>query len=491
MELFSSLLQWGKTGVLTVLTETEERGFLFYKGNLVYATSRDSARRLGAFLVRLGFISAEELKESLIRSPSGQGHFGQRLIDEGRITQRQLKAAVKAQIFDIFYEVLAWERGAFVFDDRDLPFSVSEGVLNSTQSLLLEAATRVDETAMAETASSALGWLGVMGDGVPLGNAVVGLGVLEKEGAGRPPGGVGSDRVPAPDSESDSAEKENPDFKGDKIPPELPRMTVAPETPSKILGIDQLEGEEEAAICEVLAHEPLLVAKVLKILSLTNVSLGREEFCIRNIVKRLGMFNTRCILLPEAARRLWFPRERRFWRECWEHDRICAHLCRAMAERIGYAYTDEAYLAGLLHNLGVYILYMNDPERYRRLVTASNAERKDIELLEKEAFGLTHTRIGDTYARTWKFPPALRMAIRDHHRVGRVLSRPLLHMTHVACRITEEYGFRVGFKPNEGDQYAQSMDELGLTESDLTALFIEARHRAEDDTVTFAHAAGD
>jgi hypothetical protein len=432
MELFSSLLQWGKTGVLTILSEKEERGFLFSKGNLVYATSRDSARRLGAFLVRLGHLTAEELGATLGRSHSAQGHLGQHLLDEDRITASQLRHAVKAQLLDIFLEVLGWEKGAFVFDDYELPFRVQDRVLNSTQRLLLEAATKMDERASR------------LAQALPAAE----------------PGSAASESLPI--------------FEASWAVPEMGGTTVAPEVPSQIFAIGDGDAFEECKICDVLAREPMLLAKVLKVLALGNVKLNRDELGIPSLVERLGAFNTRCLLLPEAVRSLYFPRSGRYWRECWEHDQLCAYFCERIAVKTGYSRPGEAYLAGLLHNLGVYVLLTNNPEEYRRVVTTSLATEEDIEGLEKRHFGISHTRLGGVYAKRWKFPAPIRIAIKDHHRVGRTLSRPLLHMLRVADYLTYRYGYRVGFSSFGEEDFRQSLEALDLEEATLAPLFDEA-----------------
>jgi len=447
MELFSSLLQWNKTGVLTILTEREERSFLFYEGNLVYATSHNSARRLGAFLVRLGYVKAEDVERSMQRGPSGPGHFGERLIADGKITPKQLRAAVRAQLFDIFLEVLRWRQGAFVFDDHELPFTVSEGSLNSTQSLLLEAATRLDENSLvskiplvdptATSSEDGEGWLELGGDQAPL----------------------------APWEESESS----------TVRPDFPWTTVAPDTPSTIFALETRSADETECICSVIGREPMLAAKVLKLLSLNNIAVPREQLSIQSIVELLGTFNARCLLLPEAVRRLWFPPGEGFWRECWEHDQICAKLCESIAQRVGYPYVGEAYLAGLLHNVGAYILYTQDPAGYRQLVTDSLVAEQDVEKLERERYRTTHTEIGATYARAHKFPPAVEMAIRDHHRLGRGLARPLLHILNAANAILDDYGYRLGYHEGAAFTVGQSLEALGLSEEELLSLFITAR----------------
>ena len=144
-ELFSLLYQLRRTGILTIVSERDETSFLFYRGNLIYATARDGSRRMGSYLVRLGLLTAEELDSTLAAHTNGDIYFGQRLVEMGRLQRGDIHQAIEAQILDILGEVLAWSSGAFHFDDNDLPFAIPDGSPVSTHSVILEATRRSDE----------------------------------------------------------------------------------------------------------------------------------------------------------------------------------------------------------------------------------------------------------------------------------------------------------------------------------------------------------
>ena len=57
-EVFAFLHQMRKTGTLCVVSEQQERSFVFQNGDIVFATAGDRSRRLGDYLVRLGILNA-------------------------------------------------------------------------------------------------------------------------------------------------------------------------------------------------------------------------------------------------------------------------------------------------------------------------------------------------------------------------------------------------------------------------------------------------
>jgi HD-like signal output (HDOD) protein len=91
-----------------------------------------------------------------------------------------------------------------------------------------------------------------------------------------------------------------------------------------------------------------------------------------------------------------------------------AVVCRALAGATRLALPDEAFVAGLLHDLGHIYLLDDDDDRYAGyLLEASNF----ADGLERElAFtGTTHTLIGVAFADSWRLPPAVRAVLEGHH----------------------------------------------------------------------------
>ncbi|CAM2068211.1 HDOD domain-containing protein [Sulfidibacter corallicola] len=78
---------------------------------------------------------------------------------------------------------------------------------------------------------------------------------------------------------------------------------------------------------------------------------------------------------------------------------------------------EEAYAAGLLHDIGKVVLSDLLGSRIDEArQTLKDQPNKDFLVLEKTLFDLTHPEIGATLAKRWNLPPSLETAIRYHHR---------------------------------------------------------------------------
>ncbi len=489
LDLISLLNQRRMTGVLSVVAKGGERGLVFHEGSLVCATASEESRRLGSFLIRLGFLTPDELATAAELRSLGPSHIGQKLVNAGRISTDQLNAAVQAQIFDVLNEIMEWQEATFVFDDLPLPFSPPADGLVAAPSVILEAAKRADDHRYARTL-------------FPEGNVIL---RRESDSAGAAPsadeeeilGLVDSeftvDRILFASSRGPRAAAEclrklleegvirKSSIKvteaSEPAGPDITHIVVAPHVPAAIFEIYSRPGIRQPGICSVLAREPLLTAKVLRLLTLSNVKIEREDLTLQRLVQLLGPFQVRCLLLPEAARNLYFPRSDYYWHDCWQHDQVCADICEKIALKIRYPFPGEAYLAGLLHNIGAYILFLNNPGAYRCVASESFSRREDMAALEEKYFGITHTTLGGIYARKWHFPSMLKLAIREHHRPEAMASRPLLHMLNVAATVTSEYGYRVGYRPIDRRRFRASLDQIALSEKDLVTLFAETQRK--------------
>ncbi len=499
LDLISLLNQRRMTGVLSVIAEGGERGLVFHEGDLVYATASEESRRLGSFLVRLGFLTYDELTAEAELMPFGPGHFGQRLVNAGRISVVQLRAAVEAQIFDVLNEIVGWQEATFVFDDQPLPFSPPKEGLITAPSVILKAAACADDHRYAKSL-------------FPDGNVLLALEpqALLPSAVARDPVFQMIDGTRTVDQllfASPRGPRVTAEFLKDlleqgvirksgvqvaeatrSITPELTHTAVAPDVPAAIFEIYNRPGLRQSSICRVLGQEPLLAAKLLRLLTLSNVKIEREDLTISRLVQLLGMFQTRCLLLPEAARCLYFPRSEYYWRECWQHDQMCADLCEKIATKIKYPFPGEAYLAGLLHNIGTYILFMNNPCAYRCVASESLARSQEMPSLEERYFGISHTTLGGIYARKWHFPSMLRLAIREHHRPEASASRPLLHILNVASTVATECGFRVGYRAIDRQRFRESLDRIALNEKDLVALIAETQRKLMGGILEREHA---
>lgn len=154
-DVFQLLDLGRKTGRLKVSSELRqnEGTIWFERGAVVAAGIRSNPKRLGAMLQEAGCLRAEDLDHAVALQQRGDSRrIGDILLDTGAITRRDLETQVRAQVEEVVFTLLGWSEGYFRFDEVDPAEIPREADLRiSTESVLLEAARRVDEWSRLES----------------------------------------------------------------------------------------------------------------------------------------------------------------------------------------------------------------------------------------------------------------------------------------------------------------------------------------------------
>ncbi|NCQ35424.1 HDOD domain-containing protein [bacterium] len=103
------------------------------------------------------------------------------------------------------------------------------------------------------------------------------------------------------------------------------------------------------------------------------------------------------------------------YRELWRHSVVTAAVSKHLAKMSGHEDPEELFTAGLLHDMGKFILELHAPEMYWRLIGERSAGGKTLLEREKEAFGFDHAELGEAFGTSWRFPAVLTSCSRYHH----------------------------------------------------------------------------
>lgn len=93
---------------------------------------------------------------------------------------------------------------------------------------------------------------------------------------------------------------------------------------------------------------------------------------------------------------------------------------------------DVALISGLLHDVGQLWLHRFRPDAFRAALSTSDSQRRRIEQVEFEHFGVNHCVIGRWLANQWALPPGIGQAIDGHHNPDALLDDPIVPIVHIA-----------------------------------------------------------
>ncbi len=140
-----------KTGCLSIADRSRFGQIFFDRGRITFARIVNRRDRLGDLLVaqgRLGEADVQEVLDRQLREP--EKRFGELLVENGFVTHDELSHYIRVQIEEAIYHLFTWSRGQFYFEAGQRPDASEMLVSVNAESLLLEAARRIDEWSLIE-----------------------------------------------------------------------------------------------------------------------------------------------------------------------------------------------------------------------------------------------------------------------------------------------------------------------------------------------------
>ena len=143
-DIFTLLGMAKKTGALRLTRAAETRSLYWEQGEIVFARSNSVRDSLGNFLVRKGIITPEQNAVSASKIDETTRH-GKVLVRMGFVTADQLLWAVKQQVLEIVYSLFHWRGGFFEFMEGEADSKEKITLSMSTTKIVMEGIHRLDE----------------------------------------------------------------------------------------------------------------------------------------------------------------------------------------------------------------------------------------------------------------------------------------------------------------------------------------------------------
>ena len=101
----------------------------------------------------------------------------------------------------------------------------------------------------------------------------------------------------------------------------------------------------------------------------------------------------------------------------WDHCQRTGQLAKAIAVRLNGSakQLNEAFVSGLIHDVGKLILADNFPQQYIEINWQASAERREIQVVEQHIFGTDHAQVGAYLFGLWGLSPTVQNTVAGHH----------------------------------------------------------------------------
>lgn len=227
------------------------------------------------------------------------------------------------------------------------------------------------------------------------------------------------------------------------------QLAALPEVALEVMRVADDPAATGEDLSRVLSRDLVLSARVLKIVNSAYYGVRREVTSIGTAVALLGFGAVKSIAIAASLTKMFksgtvgttFEA-----RELWKHSVAVATASRLLAGRVSGVEPSEAFLAGLMHDIGIIIELQACREGLSAVIDAVDADPtlsfRDAELRHLAA---THESFGAALCVSWRFPAVLQRVTGFHHQPMSVPGVPcvMTAIVHVADHLaaTAEIGY--------------------------------------------------
>jgi signal transduction histidine kinase/HD-like signal output (HDOD) protein/CheY-like chemotaxis protein len=231
-------------------------------------------------------------------------------------------------------------------------------------------------------------------------------------------------------------------------------------------------------LSRLIETDPALTAKILNLVNRASRNIARHITTVHQAISMLGLTTLRCSLLGVITQEYITGGDqatRRMQKEIWTHSLVCGIAAHLIAEKTYPELRHEAFVAGIVHDIGKILIMLALPEQSRTIQAELDRHQSDLITLELNTLNCSHTQAGKWLAQKWSLPQGLTDVIFYHHQPAHSLpllqtKTVLLHIVMLADLMAHDFFLDRSHGPSEVNELQQLLKHLDLEEKDLDAL---------------------
>ncbi|MCP3903456.1 MAG: HDOD domain-containing protein [Planctomycetes bacterium] len=260
----------------------------------------------------------------------------------------------------------------------------------------------------------------------------------------------------------------------------ISHIASLPEITLKIIELVEDPSSTAQDLHKIISNDPALCSRILKVVNSAFYGLPRQIGSINRAIVLLGLNAVKNIAIAASLTKLFRGGDlcpHFSARKLWIHSIAVAAGSKLLCDELNLGLPDEAFLAGLMHDIGIMVEMQAMRNELIQLfeelpIDGDGVPLADMIEHEDRIFGANHQQFGAALCDTWKFPKSFSYVTGHHHDPMSLpkSNRRLACIVYVADRLASQadYGFRLDLQSTEISQ--EILDELGMNEEQLQGI---------------------
>lgn len=273
-----------------------------------------------------------------------------------------------------------------------------------------------------------------------------------------------------------------------KIIAKVNDIDVLPNVITEIIKTSKNPDSTVADMERIILSDQSLTTKVLRLANSAYYGYARRISTISNATILLGFDTIKSIALASTLSTALSGSFKGYAldeNELWIQSQTCGIICRYLAKKTKSYNAEEAYIAGLLRDIGKTILNQYMIDEYKEVFSLVLKKRVTFSEAEKEVFGFNHAEIGARLAEKWNLPDNLVTAIEFHHEPDdfeNLKDNNLLSLVHIGDAMTMMMGIGIGIDGLTYGLSGKALEYLDIDVNLFKTIISEVADLLKDET---------
>lgn len=235
-------------------------------------------------------------------------------------------------------------------------------------------------------------------------------------------------------------------------------------------------------IAKIISEDQGLTARILKLANSPLFGYFSKIETITQAVTIIGVLQVRDLALALSVMDVFkgIPEDLVNMEQFWKHSIATGLAARLLATSQREANLERFFVAGILHDVGRLVMYVQVPDLCLQLLEESRSTGVLLHRAEREMFSFDHSEVGETLLRRWKIPPRIAEPVGSHHDCRKAGQYPreasILHFADIIAHALE-----IG---NSGEIFVPELESAVWERLQISSYFLPTLVKQVDTTYT-------
>jgi len=254
---------------------------------------------------------------------------------------------------------------------------------------------------------------------------------------------------------------------------ELVRLPSPPHILSKLLDVCHDPDSSTGDLADIISFDAALTSKLTMAVNRASFAIEPPINNLEKAVTLIGHDQVKSMVITSSIQQLFaglINSQKVFLYNAWLDSLYCAVFARDIAIALDYEHPQDAYVAGLLHDIGQIVFDAKYHDQYVKIINAKTEAATITQEISK--FGVSHTELGAAIIEQWpSLSPAIADATRYHHE-----SEDLLRGSDILCQIVAEASHVARHWSRSGNPDTKWESKL-ISKSDVNKIYLHVQDK--------------